>query len=170
MNQLFFGCTTCHIFVDAGYRHAYWTLEDTGVVSRSTPVDAHAVFDAEEYWEVDAQWQWLVKLLPAVRTFLEAHEKHQIMFGDGEELGLTPAYDGDYRLFDWLMEAGDVYEELPRYYVERMGFRQWDQVVEHNSTGDPPWWWGDDEYRNAAEQKFLSLVTSQTLNDTSNAG
>ncbi len=168
MNDLFFGCTTCHIFVDAGYRHAYWTLEEAGIVSRSAPVDVHAVFETKEYWEVDEDW--LIKLLPAVRAFLETHQEHQILFGDGEELGFVPAYEGDYRLFDWLMDAGDAYEELPRYYIERMGFRQWDQVVEHNSTSDPPWWWGDEEYRNAAKQKFLALVASQALNNTSNAG
>jgi hypothetical protein len=168
VNNLYFGCTTCHVFIDAGYRHAYWALERAGVVSHTAPVDVRAVINAKAYWEVDEAW--LVELLPTVRMFLETHAEHQILFGDGEELGLTPNYEGDYRLFDWLMDAGLVYEELPRYYVERMGFRRWDEVVEYiNSCDNPPWWWGDEEYRNAASQKFLVLVTRQKPNDASHA-
>ena len=69
-------------------------------------------------------------------------------------------FDGDYRLFEWLMDAGYAYEELPRYYVERLGFRRWAQVVEHVETtrNRPPWWWLDDEYQQLARKKFLALV------------
>jgi len=159
VNNLYFACTACHVFIDAGYRHAYWTLEHAGVVSTNAPVDIREVLDAEEYWAVD-DVEWLIKLLPAVRGFLEAHRTHDVRFGDGENLGPTPMFDGDYRLFDWLMDAGYVYKELPRYYVERLGFRRWAQVVEHVETtrDGPPWWWLDEEYREQARKKFLALV------------
>ena len=69
-------------------------------------------------------------------------------------------FDRDYRLFEWLMDAGYVYQELPRYYVERLGFRRWAQVVEHveTTTNGPPWWWLDEEYQQEARKKFLALV------------
>ena len=82
MNNLYFACAACHVFIDAGYRHAYWKLEHAGVVSPNVPVDVRGVLDAEEYWPVGADW--LLKLLPAVRAFLEAHRPHEIRFGEAE--------------------------------------------------------------------------------------
>ena len=168
MNNLYFGCTSCRVFVDAGYRHAYAALEQPGIVNPTAPVDIGAVLAAREYWEVDAEW--LGQLLPAVRQFLHVHRNHDVRFGDAQLLGITPMYDGDYRLFEWLMEAGYVYEELPRYYVERLGFRQWSQVVEHiEGSQSCPWWWGDEEYTNAARQKFLTLVSDEGADDAGRA-
>jgi hypothetical protein len=168
MNNLYFGCIRCRVFVDAGYRHAYAALEQPGIVKRSAPVDVDAVLQAREYWDVDAEW--LRQLLPAVRQFLHVHRDHEVQFGEGEGLGITPMYDRDYRLFEWLMEAGYVYEELPRYYVERLGFRRWSQVVEHIERSQScPWWWHDDEYTNAARQKFLTLVSDDGTEDAARA-
>ena len=64
MNNWYFACAACRDYVDAGYRHAYWALEDPGIVNRSTIVDTSAVLQAREYWDVQACW--LVELLPAV--------------------------------------------------------------------------------------------------------
>jgi hypothetical protein len=82
----------------------------------------------------------------------------------------TPRSIGDYRLFDWLMDAGYVYEELPRYYAERLGFRLWAQVVEHvDTTANRPWWWLDEEYKERARKKFLALVSQSEDSHTSDA-
>jgi hypothetical protein len=46
------------------------------------------------------------------------------------------------------MEAGFVLEELPRYYVERLGFRTWDEVAQHiRSSKRRPGWWDDEQER-----------------------
>src|SRR5688572_19224774 len=116
MNTLYFACPSCRIYIDAGYRHAYWELEDTGIVDRSSAVDVSSVLAADDYWNVDADW--LAELLPAVRLFLEQHAGHRVRFGDIEDIPIPSVDDG---LFDWLMEAGFVLEKLPRYYVERLG-------------------------------------------------
>jgi hypothetical protein len=159
VNNIYFACRNCRVFVDAGYRHAYWTLEEPGIVARTTGVDVETVIATEPYWQADGA-EWLIKLLPAVRQFVEAHREHEVWFGDAQEFGITPMFKGDYRLFEWLMDAGFVYEELPRYYVERLGLRRWDQVVEHISTSENrPWWWLDEEYTDAAREKFVALVT-----------
>ena len=155
MNDLYFACSSCRIFVDAGYRLAYWTLEEPGLVNRSGVVDAAAVLSAREYWDV--QEDWLLELLPAVRRFLEMNGGHGVRFGDSEDLALP--YQISEEWFDWLMEAGFVLEELPRYYVERLGLRMWEQVTAHvQSSKWPPGWWADEDRRRSAQRKFLGLV------------
>lgn len=154
MNTLYFACAACRAYVDAGCRHAYWELEDAGIVNRSSAVDTLAVLRTKDYWKVDAEW--LVQLLPAVRHFLEQHAEHDVRFGDSEDIPIPSVADG---LLDWVMEAGFVLEELPRYYVERLGFRTWDAVTEHiQSKKMPPGWWEVEEERTAAYRKFMDLV------------
>jgi hypothetical protein len=141
--------------VDAGYRHAYWTLEDAGIVNRASVVDTTAILEAREYWDVEKQW--LRELLPAVRRFLKAHAGHEVRFGEDEEVGIPDS--AAKGLFDWLMEAGFVLEELPRYYTERLAFRTWDEVTAHiQASTSRPRWWADEEERAAAQEKFASLV------------
>jgi hypothetical protein len=155
MNNIYFACRQCRVYVDAGYRHAYWELEEPKIVSRSSVVDAAAVLGARAYWDV--REDWLAQLLPAVRRFLDVHGKHGVRLGDSEELGLP--YRDSEEWFDWLTEAGFVVEELPRYYAERLGFRTWEEVTTHvQSSKWPPSWWADEDQREAARRKFLSLV------------
>jgi hypothetical protein len=154
MNTVYFACAVCRAYIDAGYRHAYRELEETGIVRRSNPVDTSAVLAARDYWNVDADW--LIQLLPAVRRFLEQHAEHEVRFGDIEDIPIPSVANG---LFDWVMEAGFALEELPRYYFERLGLRTWDEVTEHiRSSKHQPGWWRFDDERIAAQRKFLSLA------------
>ena len=154
MNTLYFACRSCRVYIDAGYRHAYWELQDTGIVGRSSDVNVSSVLDAHDYWNVDADW--LRELLPAVRRFLEQHADHRVRFGDIEDIPIPSIEDGQ---FEWLMEAGFVLEELPRYYVERLEFRTWDQVAEHvERSKRGPSWWNDEDERMEAQRLFTSLV------------
>src|SRR5262245_46195174 len=100
---------------------------------------------------------WLAELLPAIRRFLETHADHEIRFGDSEELDI-PCSD-DPASLDWVMEAGFVLVELPRYYAERLGVRTWDEVVAR-LEGAPrqPYWWTDEELRRAARKTFERLT------------
>jgi hypothetical protein len=71
--------------VDAGYRWAYWTLEEAGVVKRGNVLKPESVFATEEYWNPgsDATSKWLVEeVLPSVRIFLERHREHRIVFDE----------------------------------------------------------------------------------------
>src|SRR5258708_2664126 len=88
MNNLYFACTDCRIYTDAGYRWAYSTLEDRGVVQRGRPVLVDAIFSAEEYWSppVEETSNWLYKeVFPGVRSFLQAHGNHSVIFGDQDD-------------------------------------------------------------------------------------
>ena len=157
MNDVYIACRSCRAFVDAGYRHAYRALEESGVVSRVEPVAVDAVIGASEYWDVEAA-SWLTQLLPAVRRFLETHAKHEVRFGDDEELDI-PSND-DPALLEWVMEAGFVLKELPRYYTERLGFRTWQEVVARvEGANEPPGWWADEKLRRAARTIFERVIS-----------
>ena len=47
MNNLYFACCDCKIYIDAGYRWAYWELEEARIVARRKPVDVESVLKAE---------------------------------------------------------------------------------------------------------------------------
>ena len=156
MNDVYFACRSCRAYVDAGYRHAYWTLEESGVVNRVEPVRVGEVLGASEYWHAEAA-SWLAELLPAVRRFLETHAGHDIRFGDADELDI-PCSD-DPALLEWVMEAGFVLKELPRYYAERLGARSWDEVVALvEAANHPPRWWEDEGLRRAARIAFEKSI------------
>jgi hypothetical protein len=156
VNDVYFACRSCRAYVDAGYRHAYWALEESGVVRRVEPVRVDAVLGASEYWDAEGA-SWLAELLPAVRRFFETHANHEIRFGDAEELDI-PCSD-DPALLEWVMEAGFVLNELPRYYAERLGVRTWDEVVARvEAAKHPPRWWADEELRRAARITFEKLI------------
>jgi len=126
------------------------------VVSRLEPVRVDAVLAAREYWDAEGA-SWLAELLPAVRHFLKAHADHEIRFGDDEELDI-PGSD-DPALLEWVMAAGFVLTELPRYYAECLRIRTWDEVIARlEAAKHPPRWWADEELRRAARINFETLI------------
>lgn len=161
MTNLYFACTDCKVYVDAGYRWAAWSLEEPGIVKRGKPVSVDRVLSAREYWtpaKTDGA-QWLYnEVLPSVRRFLEEHRCHRVVFGNtGDFLSL----DGN-GLLDW-MQVGFLPLLLPRYFVERLGFQTWDQVSNFIARQDStPWWWmlEWDDFHSKVRKKFQELVES----------
>ena len=89
MNGVYFVCRKPREYTDAGYRWAYWTLEDKGVVTPGAPVGVAAVFDQEEYWNpAEAERNaWLCQdILPTVRRFFIEHQSDGIEYVDDEFL------------------------------------------------------------------------------------
>ena len=85
MNNRYFACPSCRIYVDAGYRWAYWLLEDPGLVDLNEGVEVPAVLAHTDYWNPPAEErsQWLCeRVLPAVRRFLTDHGDHGIVYID----------------------------------------------------------------------------------------
>jgi hypothetical protein len=140
MNSLFFACTDCKIFVDAGYRWAYWELENAGVVSRGASVNVNAVFAANKYWNPpnDEDTRWLYEtVFPSVQEFLSDHKHHRIVFGEEEEF--APIDEPDY--LTW-METGARAKTTPRYLAEVLHFKTWNDADAYLQTLDiPPAWW-----------------------------
>jgi len=87
MNNRYFACPACREYIDAGYRWAYWQLEDPGVVTENEVIDVAKVLACEGYWNVPAdEWSEPLtdRLLPAVRRFLETHRDHWVFYLNGE--------------------------------------------------------------------------------------
>jgi len=171
MNNLYFACIDCKVYVDAGYRWALWSLEEPGIVKRGIPISVDSVFAASEYW---TPWntgsaEWLQsEVLPSVRRFLEEHRKHRLVFGNTADF---LSQDGD-GILDW-MQVGFSPALLPRYFVERLGFKTWDQVCNFVARqASLPWWWmlDWDDLHNKFRQKFQDLVESRNPCQRSGAG
>jgi hypothetical protein len=89
MNNRYFICKTHKKYTDAGYRWAYWQLEDKGVITLGTEVDVNAVLSEHDYWNPDEadRSEWLcAEILPTARRFLEAHRAEGIEYADEEFL------------------------------------------------------------------------------------
>ena len=90
MNCRYFGCGRCKTYTDAGYRWAYWQLEDAGVVSLGKPVSADAVLAATPYWNPPAEERsaWLCEeILPRVRRYLASHREHDLLYFEEDDPG-----------------------------------------------------------------------------------
>ena len=164
MTNRYFACTDCKVYVDAGYRWATWWLEEPGIVKRGKSVSAESVFNATEYWAPGqtegAQWLY-GEVLPSVRRFLEEHKSHGLVFGNTADF----LSGGGYGLLDW-MQVGFLPLLLPRYFVERLGFKTWDEVASFIGSQDStPWWWmlEWDDVHSKAKKKFQELVESNRL-------
>lgn len=89
MNDRYFACPKCCRFTDAGYRWAYWTLEHPGHVSLDAGVDVESLLRCIAYWHptADDRNDWLEKtILPTVRSFLETHKAHGIVYVESERI------------------------------------------------------------------------------------
>ena len=85
MNSPYFACPNCRLYIDAGYRWAYWLLVEPGVVSPNEGVDIEALLAHSEYWNPPEEERsaWLCeRILPSVRRFLEEHNSHGVVYTD----------------------------------------------------------------------------------------
>ena len=101
MNERFVGCRDCKKYIDAGYRWAYWTLEEPGIVCVGEPVTLTALLNAKEFWnpehdeEHDADWL-LKRVLPNLKEFLAVHLEHQLIWLEADQIysGVDPLFEG----------------------------------------------------------------------------
>lgn len=165
MNNLYFACHDCKIYVNAGYRWAYWELEDIGVVTREEVIDVNAVLAAKGYWHPPEgeESRWLREdIFPYVMEFLSGHRNHKMTFGSDEDF--APDFDKYY--LEW-MEIGHRPRPNPRYLVEKLGLRTWDEVCDFmEKQSIPPGWWddtwsSDPSPREKGRLKFEELVESR---------
>ena len=161
MIDLFFACNDCKTYIDSGGRWAYWELEEPKVVVRNERIDIQAVLAADQYWNPpqDNMSRWLYEeVFPPLQTFLRDHSGHNVVFVDNDYF--PPIDDAHY--FDW-MQVGYANSLTPRYLVEALGIRNWEQVRDYiESLNRPPtWWeitWSDPSLRELARRKFEELT------------
>jgi hypothetical protein len=147
MNNRYFACTDCRIYLDAGYRWCYWQLEQPAVVQRNQPVNVDRVLAHATYWNPpkDQSSDWLYReLLPTVRQFLADHRSHPIIYLEDEEI-----CGPDLRQpLTWL-QIGYGALPTPRYFAEILKMRQWEELREwlrqHPETPDYHLWATDEE-------------------------
>jgi hypothetical protein len=161
-SNVYFACMDCKAYVDAGYRWATWQLEEPGLVRRGQPISVESLLTAGNYWE-PAQREsssWLYReVLPSARTFLLEHKSHRIVFGNTSDFLASGGDD----ILNW-MEVGFLPVLLPRFFVEQLGLKTWDQVSSFVSRQDSaPWWWmlEWDDLHSKAKRKFQELVESK---------
>jgi hypothetical protein len=133
-------------------------LEKKGVVNETEPVSVEAVYATESYWEPPREptSDWLYnEVLPSVRSFLRDHTPHRVVYGEETRL-FGDDYAGEY--LNWL-QLGYCAELSPRALVEKLGLRNWEQVVDHLSRSSiVPWWWNEPTLCGKAREKFEALV------------
>lgn len=167
MNELYFACCDCKTYIDAGYRWAYWELEHAGVVSRKEAISVDSVLAADKYWNppMDKTSRWLYEdVFPPLREFFKKHRTHRIVFGDREQVA-----PGDDYYLDW-MQVGYCLQPSPRYLVEILGYKTWEEVDQHmTNLADlaPAWWectwWGDPPPREKGKRRFEQLVGEKRI-------
>jgi hypothetical protein len=132
-------------------------LEETGVVSRHSPVDSAKVLAAEPYWnpEKDSRSNWLYsEVFPSVRSFLTNHGGHPIVFGEFEAF----YDDSDEALFAWIQE-GFLAEAMPRWFLEKIRCKSWDEVCAHIAQMKfKPHWWDDTQSREKTERWYKAQL------------
>ena len=153
MNDIFFGCLTCRILVDAGYRWAWSMLEARSIVTRGNLIEAERVLTARDYWSPpdEPNSTWLVEdVLPRVRTFLQTHESHTLRFGEFEDL----AGPAELAFIDWLDLSVDP-DVGPRYFIEVLKIRRWADVIDWvRASKHPPWWWSESDLVDSVRRRF----------------
>ena len=124
-------------------------------------MNVEAVLAANSYWSPprDEGSRWLYeKVFPPLRCFLQDHKSHQIVFGEQDDF--APLED---EFFDW-MQLGFALMPTPRYLVEVLGLKSWDQVrVYMKERKLPAAWWemtwcGDPSPHETGRQKFEDLL------------
>ena len=74
--------------MDAGYRWAYYRLNAPGIVTRGKLVSVPAVLAASDYWNApERDYPRLChEILPKIRSYLEEHAAHGIMYVELEDI------------------------------------------------------------------------------------
>jgi hypothetical protein len=165
MNNVYFACTQCKVYVDAGYRWAYWQLEEPLALQQGGVVDIDRLLSIDSYWkpQTSEQSTWLISTLSQVKEFIHGHRFHSIAYGDLEHL--IGADADEYERFAWMNENPGDTDLQPRNFVEQMGIRNWKDVTMYiASRPDRPWCYELPVVRVIARRKFEEL--SNSLSDS----
>ena len=159
MNNLYLFCEDCKIYIDVGYRWAYWTLEDKGIVTRKAKVDPQRILQTQEYWSPEGKnSEWLLQeVLPSINKFLKEHENHSILYGEFDDI--INSYDET--IFEW-KSIGYCCDELPRLWVEDLDLKNWNEVIKRfPEPVDEPWFWDYNDLRKKAKIYFYNLLKTK---------
>jgi hypothetical protein len=159
MDDRYFACPKCQVFVNAGYRWCYWELEHPAIVYLGEQVDVDRVFTHKSYWNPpeneDSTWLHN-EILPAVREFLSRHATHGVMFWEDRHLP-------DDVFLSWL-QVGYHPSPSPRYLAEVLGLTTWDEVLAWKARQEHGLWaLGDDKEQQNFRQAFEQYAQSRAV-------
>lgn len=163
MNNVYFGCTECKIYIDAGYRWAHCQLEKPRTVRQGAVVEVDRVLSVDSYWkpEPNERNSWLTSVLSRAEQFIFRHKAHRIVYGDLEHVMGADA--DEYGQFAWMDDfPADETDLLPRSFIEQLGMRTWGEVSAYlASRPRKPWWYELRSARVVARRKFDELILSE---------
>jgi hypothetical protein len=116
MNDRSFACSNCRCYTDAGYRWAYWQLEEPGVVQLAQTVDVQQVLKYDGYWKPPEgeNSTWLCdEILPTVRLFLQTHIAHRILYIETDQI-----YVENSEMSDWVEVEYTSVKQAERSSIE----------------------------------------------------
>lgn len=131
VNERYFVCRDCKMYIDAGYRWCYWELEHSGIVERGETVNMDAVLGHETFWNPvkDSQSDWLYNdVFPAIRAFFDEHRGHDVRYWEENDLP-------DDAELHWL-QLGRVSDPSARYLTEVLGLVRWEEVLAWKEQSD----------------------------------
>jgi hypothetical protein len=163
MNNVYFACTECKTYIDAGYRWAYCQLEKSRTVLQGAVVEVDRLLSSDSYWkpEPNEQNPWITSVLSHAERFILSHRAHRIVYGDLEHV--MGAEADEYDQFAWMNEHPIHETDLqPRNFVEQLGMRTWGELTAHiASQREKPWWYELRSARIFARRKFDELILSE---------
>jgi hypothetical protein len=163
MNNVYFACTECKTYIDAGYRWAYCQLEKPRTVLQGAVVEVDRLLSVDSYWkpEPNEHNSWLTSVLSHAEQFILGHKAHRIVYGDLEHVMGADA--DEYGQFAWMNDyPADETDLLPRNFIEQLGMRTWGEVTAYlASRPRKPWWYTLRSARVVARRKFDELILSQ---------
>jgi alpha-L-fucosidase len=159
MNNVYFACTQCKVYVNAGYRWAYLQLEEPRVVHQGDIVNIDGLLSVQSYWKPQAgeQSEWLSSTLARVKAFMHDHQSHIVVYGDMERvIGVNT---NEYERFAWMNDHPSDTDLQPRNFIEQLGIRNWGDVTAYiASRPHKPWWYELPAVRLIARRKFEELL------------
>jgi hypothetical protein len=163
MNNVYFACTECKTYIDAGYRWAYCQLEKPRTVLRGAVVEVDRLLSADSYWkpEPNEHNSWLSSVLSHAEQFALSHKAQRIVYGELEEVMGGDA--DEYGQFAWMDEyPADETDLQPRNFIEQFGMRTWGEVTAYlASRPSKPRWYTLRSARVSARRKFDELILSE---------
>ena len=122
-------------------------------------MSVQGVLSAEAYWsspELPESARLRDEVLPTVRSFLEAHAEHGIVYGDYAEI----THDQPTAFLYWLEDGPDA-TPTPRWFAEVLRLRTWTEVIAWIQAHRAPWWWSNAELKDVARVRFGELVNTK---------
>jgi len=129
------------------------------LITVAEPFLVERVLSAADYWDPPSDSEWLIELLPFVRSFLIRHGEHTIVFGEPSEEHFYSYVTYDY--LDWDdVGHGEPADISVSSLCSKHHCRKWADVEAYMTARRlPVWWWGQPELMGPARARFDAYLS-----------